>query len=320
MLSYFSTLLQRSWRMFLAIAKIILPVMIIVQIAQHFGLIDWIGQAIAPAMALMHLPPEAGIVWATTMLTGIYGGIASLSTLTSLELTAGQLSALCAMMLFAHSLPVEQSIARRAGASFWATGALRVGAGIAYGAAIAWVCHLTGALSEPMSFEWLHGSSILPESASAGYLGWLQSTAFSLVLTFAVIIVLVVVLDALEWLGITRRITTLLTPVLKISGLNAQLAPVTTVGVLLGLTYGGALIIDEAKKQNLPPRTRFLALSWLSLSHSLIEDTLLMMALGADIWIILVGRVLLTLAIVALLAKLTDRGRWSTRASAIEQT
>src|SRR3546814_18408941 len=108
----------------------------------------------------------------------------------------------------------------------------------------------------------------------------------------------------MDRLGITRRITAAMMPLLKVSGLNAQVAPVTTVGVLLGLTYGGALIIDEAAKQNFSARTRFLALAWLSLSHSPIEDTLLLLALGADIWVTLVGRVALQLINVGILALL----------------
>ena len=157
-------------------------------------------------------------------------------------------------------------------------------------------------------------------SGDTGYFAWIQATAFSLVLTFVIILVLVLALDALDRLGITRRITAALMPLLRISGLNAQVAPVTTVGVLLGLTYGGALIIEESEKQNFSPRTRFLALSWLSLSHSLIEDTLLLMALGADVWVVLVGRVAVTLAIVAALARLTDRGSWATTRVAQQQT
>lgn len=62
-----------------------------------------------------------------------------------------------------------------------------------------------------------------------------------------------------------------------------------------------------ARKNNYPKRTLFLSLSWLSLSHSLIEDTAIMLALGADIWVVLVGRVILTLIIIALLARLTLR-------------
>ncbi|WP_228255696.1 nucleoside recognition domain-containing protein [Pollutimonas thiosulfatoxidans] len=321
MLGYVVALIKRSWRLFITVTKVMLPVMVIVQIGQELGLVDLIGRLIAPAMALLHLPPEAGIIWATTLLTGIYGGIASLSTLApTFEMTVAQVSALCAMMLFAHAIPVEQAIVRRAGASFGVTAALRIGTAIVYGGAVAWICHWTGTLSEPLSFEWLRGSSMMSGSGDTGYFAWIQATAFSLVLTFVIILVLVLALDALDRLGITRRITAALMPLLRISGLNAQVAPVTTVGVLLGLTYGGALIIEESEKQNFSPRTRFLALSWLSLSHSLIEDTLLLMALGADVWVVLVGRVAVTLAIVAALARLTDRGSWATTRVAQQQT
>lgn len=134
-------------------------------------------------------------------------------------------------------------------------------------------------------------------------------------LTLIIIVILVVVLDGLDRLGLTKRFTTAMMPLLKVSGLDAQVAPVTTVGVLLGLTYGGALIIEESSKQNFSARTRFLALSWLSLSHALIEDTLLMLALGADIWVVLVGRVLLTMGLIAILARLTNRGAWRVTSS-----
>ncbi|TKR57046.1 hypothetical protein D7I39_01790 [Allopusillimonas ginsengisoli] len=317
--TYVLTLLRRSWRMFITIARIMLPVMVVVKVAQELGLVDLVGRLITPIMGLLNLPPEAGLIWATTVLTGMFGGIATLSTLaSSVDMTVGQVSALGAMMLFAHSLPVEQAIVRRAGASFWLTAALRLGTAIFYGGAVAWASHFTGALSQPVSFAWLSGSSFTHEAE--GYLGWAESTAYSLGIVLLIIIVLVAVLDAFDRLGITRRITAIITPLLRLSGLNAEVAPVTTVGVLLGLSYGGALIIEESEKKNFSPRTRFLALSWLCLSHSLIEDTLLIMALGANVWVVLVGRVAITLAIISLLARLTRRGSWSTTGIPTQQT
>lgn len=305
MYAHVLALLTRSWRMFATVAKVMLPVMVIVKLAQELGLIELVGTLIAPAMALIHLPPEAAIIWATTVLIGIYGGIATFSGLAgTLDMTAGQVSALCAMMLFAHGIPVEQSIVRRAGASFIVTTSLRLGTAVVYGALVSWVCHLTGILTEPVSFKWLRGVDS-GASDAAGYLGWIGSTAFSLGLTFVVIVGLVLVLDVLDRLGVTRRFTSAMMPLLHVSGLNAQVAPVTTVGVLLGLTYGGALIIEESTKQDFSARTRLLALTWLSLSHSLIEDTLLLMALGANIWVVLVGRVIVTMLIVMALARLT---------------
>lgn len=313
MLHYIQTMLRRSMHMFITVARIMVPVMVVVYVADRLGLVAWVGHAISPAMSLLGLPPEAGIIWATTVITNIYGGIATLSTLSdNIEMNVAQVSALGAMMLFAHNVPTEQSIVRRAGASMWVTGGLRIVSAILYGGVITWLSRATGWMDTPVSFAWLHSSSAT--SGPMDVWTWLESTIVSLAATLVIIIGLVLALDLLERLGITRHITRLLTPILRLSGLEERAAPLTTVGVLLGLAYGGALIIDAAERENYTPRTRLLALSWLSLSHGLIEDTLLILALGANVWIVLVGRLLITLLILAAMARLTLPGRWLGRA------
>jgi len=308
-MSYLLNLLRRSRHLFLVLIKVMLPIMVLVQVGQWLGWIAALGQAMAPVMALLDLPPEAGMIWVAGVCVGIYGAIAAMIGLApGLDLNAAQLSALCAMLLFAHNLPVEQAIVRRAGASFWATAALRLAAAILYGGAVAWACRWGGWLQQPVSLGWLQSSALAGDAQAGGVLGWLRGTATSLLLTYGVIVALLVLLDVFERVGLTRAITAALMPLLRLSGLDARVAPVTTVGVLLGLSYGGALIIEEADKSQLSARTRFLSLAWISLSHSLIEDTALLLTLGADIWIILVGRVLLTLAVVAILARVLKGG------------
>lgn len=303
LLSWFARLLTRSRRLFITLMKVMLPVMIAVELAGHWGWIDALGRASTPAMAWLALPPEAALIWITGAFVGIYGAIAVMIGLApQLDFTTGQFSALCSMLLFAHALPVEQAIVHRAGASFWTTGALRIGVALVYGGAVAWFSRFSGLMSEPVSLAWLQAAG--STSGSAGLAGWAQATALSLAATFAILVALLVLLDALERTGVTRRITALLTPLLRFSGLEDRAAPVTTVGVLLGLTYGGALIIEESERQQFTARTGFLALAWLSLSHALIEDTLLLFALGANLWVVLVGRVAVTLVLIAGLARL----------------
>lgn len=317
MIHYLNTIRQRSTRMFLTITRIMLPVMVIVYIADRFGLVQLAGKALAPAMALLGLPPQAGIIWATTIITNIYGGMASMAALSdSLQMNVAQISALGAMMLFAHNVPTEQSVVRRAGASALVTGGLRLVIGVLYGAAVTWTCQALGWLQDPVSFAWMGQDSGLTQGPP-DVLTWLLSTLQSLLLVLIVIIGMVLLLDLMERLGVTRLVTRLLTPVLRLSGLEERAAPLTTVGVLLGLAYGGALIIDAAEREDFSPRTRLLALSWLSLCHALIEDTLLILALGANIWVILVLRGLLTLGILAIIAALTQpHTRWGKRLAA----
>ncbi|GAA0775872.1 membrane protein [Castellaniella ginsengisoli] len=320
MLHYLHTICQRSTRMFLTIVRIMLPVMVIVYIADRLGLVRLAGEALTPAMGLLGLPPEAGIIWATTVLTNIYGGMASMAALSAgMDMTVAQVSALGAMMLFAHNVPTEQSVVRRAGASALITGALRIVVALIYGGAVSWACRALDVLQEPVSLAWMQQDAGLAQGPPDVW-PWMLSTLQSLALVLVVIVGLVILLDVLERLGITRLVTRLLTPVLRLSGLEERAAPLTTVGVLLGLAYGGALIIEAAERENYSPRTRLLALSWLSLCHALIEDTLLILALGANIWVILVLRGLATLGVLAALAALTRPGTaWGRRLEASAQ-
>ncbi|TAN10376.1 MAG: hypothetical protein EPN34_10680 [Burkholderiaceae bacterium] len=314
MLRYFHDITRRATRMFLTVAAIMLPVMILVYAGERLGLVALAGRGLAPAMAFMGLPAEAGIAWATTILTNIYGGIAVIVAFSGdVPLTVAQMSALGSMMLFAHNLPTEQAVVRRAGASALFTGGLRLLVGAAYGAAVAWACHLGGWLQQPVSLAWLRGGG----EAGSGVpdlLPWLVSTARSFLLIWLIISVLVVVLDALERVGFTRRVTRVLAPILRLTGVEERAAPLATVGMLMGLAYGGALIIEASTRERYGRRSLLLALCWLSLYHALLEDTLLIAALGANVWIILVLRGVVTLAIMAGLAALTRPqtrwGRW----------
>lgn len=305
MKSYLKNLAQRSLSSFVTLVKIMLPVMIVIRIGEEFGLSELLGVWLAPVMGLVGLPPESGIIWATGMLTGLYGGIgAYIALLPSMELTVAQGSILCAMLLFAHAIPLEQAIVRRAGASFLLTSLLRIGGALLYGAGVAWICGWSGALSEPLELGWL-----TPGQTDSDWTSWAISTASSLASILAIIVLLFIALDVLEKLGVIRRITSALEPALHAIGLDSRLAPLTTIGLLLGLTYGGALIIQATEEQEFTPQAKFLALSLLSLCHSIIEDTGLMLALGADVWIILVGRVIFTLAVIAILAKVLKHRR-----------
>lgn len=302
MQAYLRSRLQTSLKVFWQLIKIMVPVMLAVKLAAEIGLIAALGPLLAPVMALIGLPPEAGLVLVAAFTIGIYGGLGALPLLAETALTTGQLSVVCAMMLFAHALPMEQAIVRKAGASFWFTAALRLFGALLYAALATAICRTTGWLSEPVDAGLLHRMA----SPSAGWIDWLVSSLVSLAATFVIIVALILLLDLFERAGITRRLTEAMMPLLRFSGLSRDLAPVTTVGVLLGLTYGGGLIIKEAQEKNFEPKMRVLALCWISLSHSLIEDTGLMLAVGADIWVVLVGRVLLTLLAIRLIALALD--------------
>lgn len=299
-LRYVSQLSIRSGSTFLHLTKIMLPVMLLVRIGEEFGLSEKLGLLLGPVMKLVGLPAEAGIVWAVTIITGIYGGIGAYITLLPvLDMNAAQISILTSMMLFAHALPVEQAIVREAGASYLITGGLRIVAALVYGGLVAFFCQQTGWLSEPHELTWIAESA-----ADPSWTGWAITTLQSLLSMLVIIFLCFLLIDTLEWLGVMNWITRGLTPMLNRIGVPATLVPLTTIGLVLGLAYGGGLILEAARKHHFTAQDLFLPFATLSLLHALIEDTLLMLAIGGDIWVILVFRMIFSFAVIVLLAKL----------------
>jgi hypothetical protein len=71
----------------------------------------------------------------------------------------------------------------------------------------------------------------------------------------------------------------------------------------LGLAYGGGLIIAESKSGKIPPPDIFGSITLMSLCHSLLEDTILLAALGGSLWGLLAGRLAFSLAATALIVR-----------------
>ncbi|EFL90061.1 permease [Ahrensia sp. R2A130] len=294
---YLRSLVSRTATTFLKLVKIMLPVMIFVRIADQLGFSKWLGDVLAPVMCLVGLPGEAGLVWAIALLTGFYGGVGGLVALVAtVELTALQLNILLSMIMFAHALPVEQSIVRAAGVSAVATGLVRIATAITFGFLLWHIGSATEVLTEPAQL------GFLPEvQTDTGWLAWTISTIRTLGFMLLILFVLLALLDCIRRIGLFDRLTALLTPFFRMIGIVPALAPLVTIGMLLGLSYGGGLIVEETKKRQYSRRELFTPLAGLSIIHAVLEDTFVAIALGANIWIILVWHTLYAFAVIALI-------------------
>lgn len=118
--AYVRSLALRCLSTFFELLKIMLPVMLLVRLGDIYGLTDALGRGLAPLMGLVDLPAEAGLIWAITILTSLYGGVGAFVSLQpDMQLTIAQVSVLSTLMLFAHALPVEQAIVRRRERASW---------------------------------------------------------------------------------------------------------------------------------------------------------------------------------------------------------
>ena len=275
------------------------PIIVVVKILQELGAIEYLAAPLGPVMALVGLPPSLGLAWATAMLSNIYAGLVVFQALAAGAgpLSVAQVTVLAVLMLFAHSLLVEGQVTKKCGVSFLGQNGLRILGALG----CAWLTHMAleagGLLPQPAVMLWL------PPRPEATLAGWAFGEVRNLGSIFLVILTLMGLMRLLNALGLTRILEWLLTPFLRLMGIGPAAATVTVIGMTMGLTYGGGLIIHETRAGHISGRDVFAAVSLMSLSHALIEDTLLLSLIGASPWGTLGARLLFSLVVVAALSR-----------------
>jgi spore maturation protein SpmB len=292
-------LLKETWLTSWELIRIIVPVAVVTKGLDELGVIALISTLFEPLMALVGLPGSLGLVWATGMLTSLYGGLAVFATLApGLDLTSTQITVLCSAMLIAHSLPIELSVSKRAGANVMPILLLRVFGALAYAFLLNQFCLAFG-LWEDVPVLIFKASD-----AAEGYLAWGLDLLTNLFLIVGIIFAIIISMKILRIIGVLGVLERLLAPILPLFGMGQNAAPLTVVGMVMGIGYGGALIIRETATGKLGKDEVFYSMALMGLCHGLVEDTLIMVAMGGKIGGILFGRVAFSLIVTYLLVRL----------------
>ncbi len=307
-------ILNDSWKVIMTLFRIMIPAILVVKVLTELGADQLLGQVFAPVMGWMGLPPEAGLIWASALLTNIYTGVVIFfSTAGTDGWTLAQVTILGSLLLSAHNLPVELRVAQRAGCRLVPQLLLRVGGALLLGIILHHSYKLTGSLQTAEPVAW----NLSAEQDD--WLSWGLSQLEMLAWTALVIVLLLTALRILRLIGVERLLETLLRPLLKLIGIAPSALSITLIGMTLGLAYGGGLLIREAERGDIKPADIFCSISLLGLCHSLIEDTLLVMLIGADLSGILWARIIFSLLMIGMISRMMHRlshQRWLVRSVA----
>ncbi|MFO7818410.1 MAG: hypothetical protein R6V39_12125 [Desulfovibrionales bacterium] len=292
------SLLRDSAKACLELFRIMIPIIIAVRILQDLGLISYLAVPLEPVMQLMGLPGSMGLVWATALVNNIYAGmIVFVSLPESAHLSIAQVTVLSTVMLVAHALPVELKIAQKTGPRLVVQGIFRVGSAFILGILLNLIYSNGNLLQEPSTILWN------PDPAPSGYLQWALAQGRNLTAIFAIITSLMALTRILDKLRITNFFIRALRPLFQSMGIGRQAGPISIIGMIMGLSYGGGLIIHEVKNGNIPARDVFFSMTLMGICHSVIEDTLLMLLLGADLSGILWARIIYALIFTAIIVR-----------------
>ncbi|MFW5733874.1 MAG: nucleoside recognition domain-containing protein [Oceanidesulfovibrio sp.] len=280
--------------------KVMIPIIILVKVLTELNLLQYLAWPLSPVMEIMGLPAATGLVWATAMAVNLYSAIAVLATV-GIPLTVAQVTTLATVMLVAHNLPVETRIAQQCGVSARSQLAIRLGCAVLLGFLLHMGFTAFDVFQEPSRMLWD------PPTEAPTILAWAVGQAKGLASLFLIILGLIAFVRLLKLLRVTDLFNFLLRPFLKLMGIGREAATITVIGLTLGISYGGGLIIHESRSGNVDRRDLFSAMSLMGLSHALVEDTLLMALIGANMVGTFWARLVFSLLAVALLARLLRR-------------
>ena len=280
----------RSLRICVWLLKVMLPISLAVRVLQYVGIIDWLAGWLSPVFSYIGLSGDSAIVFLTSIFLPLYPTIAVMATLT---LTLREATILAVMCLVSHNLPVECSVAHKTGSHFGRIVAFRV--------AMSFVSAIVLNLLLPQSdvpFVAFMASGADVTSWGMLLVQWLGSS-LTLVVTIVLIVTALMVLQrVLEEFGWMHRIAHSLSPLMRLFGLPSGCSLLWLTGNVVGMAYGAAIMIDEVEQGRLTRYEANLVNHHLGVSHSLLEDTMLFVAMGISFWWIFLTRIVLAMAAV----------------------
>ena len=266
--------------------KIILPVSLIVRLLDYWGILAFMAGLLDPVFAYLGLPGSTAIVFITSIFLPLY---APLAIITSMSITLRELTILALMCQISHNLPVESAIQARTGTPFWTVTALRISMSIVMGLILNLI--LPQDMGNPTFVQ-----TDLAEIFSLGglLLVWLKSALQVTLLIAVIVFSLNLLYKLLDAYSLISKLSKGIEPLLRFFGLPASTGFLWLIGYIVGLTYGGALMMDQMKEGKVNRTDANLLNYHLAMSHSILEDNILFIALGVSVWWVLGVR--LTLA------------------------
>ncbi|MDR0354461.1 MAG: hypothetical protein LBJ64_01810 [Deltaproteobacteria bacterium] len=296
--------IKQSFDAWLTLTKLTVPALVAVRLLMWFNLVESISLPFEPIMSFMGLPKETALVWVTAMLTNNYTGVMIYLNIMPLidPLNIAQATILGTIILIAHNLPVEAAVCRGAGVSPLRVTVLRILAAIMFGFLAHRLCLALGwGLNEAKCVINFRVDPAPPWGQ------WLWSSLKSLAAIFVVVLTLVLLMAILEKIGLIKIFSLILSPFMRVSGVGPKATMITIIGMVMGLAYGGGLIIAASKSGEIPKRDIYGSIILMALCHSIFEDTIILASLGGSLWGLLAGRIVFATLLCGLIVRLASR-------------
>jgi hypothetical protein len=268
--------------------KLTIPVSFAVFLLDFYGILNVLAGWVAPALELIGLSGQASVVLITSFFTNIYSVIAVMTTL-GIGFREGTI--LAVMCLISHALIVETLIQKRTGSKPVRILITRITASFL----AAWILnYLLPADSGAESIATVQQTNeFMPV-----FIHWLSGISVTTIKIIVLVNLLLILQRILSEFGLIKWILKPFIPFLKVMGLPVNTGFLWVVAYTLGLSYGGAIMINQSEEGKLSPADADLLNHHIAISHSQLEDTLLFVAMGYPFTILVFPRIFLAIIFV----------------------
>lgn len=289
----------RGVRAFLKLISIVAPVYTFVTLLKYTPLLAAFARLMAPFMRYFRLPGEAAMALILGNFINIY---ASLGAVTALEISGAQLTVLSLMILLSHSQILETAVFFQIRAQWWLLWLIRLLVSFAAGIGLAALIVPAGAGygTGTVDFSALRQQFVLLPALRS----WASGLANTGIKMLLVLVAIFLVLELARRYGVLERMLAGLERVLRFMGYSREAGMPWLAGNVFGIVFGAGLIVESVKESRLTPKQVTLVATFLALCHGLFEDTAIFVVLGANLFWIVVPRLVLAVIVTWILNRL----------------
>jgi hypothetical protein len=141
-------------------------------------------------------------------------------------------------------------------------------------------------LPEHIGVNSISEKAIVFENFGAMVWAWMKGSAWLILKITLIVSGLLMLQNILKEFKIIDLIAKPFAPVMKIMGLSSNTSFLWFIAQIVGLTYGSVVMIEEVQHGDIQPADADLLNYHIAINHSLLEDTLLFVAIGVPaVWI-----------------------------------
>ena len=285
----FLTIVKKALRTFLWVCQIIIPVSLLITLLQWTGWLNHLDFLLNPLMSLLNLPSEAALPIISGILINLYAVVA---IITVIPFTIEQMTLIAVFTLIAHGLILEGLIQHKAGLVILKAALSRIAAATI---TILIISQFIGDTSQ---------SVVIPISLTSAtpilevIKAWAIDTALLLLRVLGIISGIMLLQGLLISLGWIDYIHRLFRPLMIVLGLSQRTTLVWLTACIFGLFYGGAVIMEEAKKGTLTKDELERLHISIGINHSMTEDPSLFAVIGLPPFWLWIPRLLMAIVAV----------------------